>query len=89
MSRSYSRFPLRIICGPDSLNRWKRWGNRSLRRQVRAHLSIAWADPDLVLPTVDEVMNSWDGPRDGWGRYAPYAVGNFTAFEHYRLTRMK
>jgi hypothetical protein len=97
MSRSHARFPLSIMCGPDSLAAWKRQGNRLIRRRVRQHLHAHRDDPDLMLPNVDEVMNPWGGPRDGWGRYDPFSSQCLihgeprqqTPFEHYRQTRMK
>jgi hypothetical protein len=97
MSRSHARFPLSIFCGPESLAAWKRQGNRLIRRQVRQRLHARWDDPDLMFPIIDEVMNPWDGPRDGWGRYGPYCSHWMTCgeprqqtpFEHYRQTRMK
>lgn len=50
-----------------------------------------------MFPIIDEIMNPWDGPRDGWGRFDPYSpiikiLGvpcHRTVFERFRSIRMK
>lgn len=73
MSRSSRRFPLLcVVGGHTSLHDWRRSYNRALRRRVRQLLRHQWQEENMVLPTIGEVGNPYDGPRDGTGTYDPF-----------------
>lgn len=79
MSRSYKKRPFYNIYGVTSQKEDKRLGNRRLRR-ISKQLTEKWAetDPDIVYPTMDQVLNKWSMPKDGDDWYWPFSE----AYEH-------
>ena len=70
MSRSYRRTPVLGHVKARSEKKDKRWAQRRWRRIVR--LSLRREEWEL-LPTLREVSNVWDFPKDGkqYVRYVP------------------
>lgn len=100
MSRSHRRFPFSYYVGGSSQAEWKTSYHRCLRRAVRQRLVRDAEDEDLLLPTLDEVADPWDSPRDGTGHYRPFQPNDGwwfnpqqpaipARFAHYKLALMK
>lgn len=85
MSRSRSKRPFGAWCGGNSQKEWKRHANRRLRRIVRMRV----ADPDAVLPIMDEVANPYDSPQDGTRRYRPFSRSRLDYRSWYRWVLAK
>jgi hypothetical protein len=64
MSRSRKKSPI-IGVAAHSEKQWKRFANRKLRVASAVALAQSGNYDALVLPTMNEVSNENDGPKDG------------------------
>lgn len=74
MSGSFKKHPIGGNTTSRSEKLWKRLCNRKLRRAI-SEAMLRFDDECTVIPVVDEVVNQWDGPKDGKRYYDKGEVG--------------
>ncbi len=66
MARSHKHTPFLGWTSARSEKEFKRWYNRLYRRCIKS-LKPDWDDDSKTLPVLKELVNLWDGPKDGKG----------------------